>query len=265
MVSRPTGIGHQQRDGTRRCDIARRRLAFVHMKHIRPISPSRMRWIVRHDAANILRYGRDAPLLFERVWFDPQACTTRTEAHKPYRLSGQVIGGDWDIEAVPFADHPVARACRSHWVDGVSWEGTGIIDWLLARIEQKGRAVDRCRTREDAMARYQKLDRLFEQVRSEGRLRTRRELGDRQVRERGAIRIDVGRDAQPILSWAGHHRLVMAQILELPRIPGQLQVVHPGAIPGWRAGYRRHGDADPRGITRIIRLPDLHPDGQRTA
>lgn len=195
------------------------------------------KWAARHDVANVLRYGRSAPLLFQRIWLDPSECTRRTETFREYTWSGRVMGGDWDLAAGLLEDHPVIRACRLHWKEGIAWEQTGVQEWLMGRIAREGAPVDGCSTIEDVRERYERLDRTYDVVSREGRLRSRREMPDAHFRERGGIVISVGRRGEPILCWSGHHRLAMAQVLELPRIPAQLQVVHPGALDLWRSRF----------------------------
>ena len=194
---------------------------------------------LRSDLGSLARYGPHAPFAYQRIWFDPQICTKRTrdEVFESYTYSGSIVGGDWDLEATPVEEHPVLRFCRLHWEQEVPWEETGVYDWLLERIERSGDEVDGCRTREDVIARYERLDRLFEEVRYRGRLLTQSELRTRHERERGGIRVCVGRDGEPIFSWSGHHRLAIARIVGLREVPGQLHVVHPRALTIWRERY----------------------------
>lgn len=196
-----------------------------------------MYWDFRFDVGSIRRYGRHAPLRFQRIWFDPTECVRRTESFQTYRWAGRVMGGDWDLDSVPVEDHPIFRACRLHWEHGVPWAETGIYEWQLERIERLGAPIDGCSNREQIIERYDDLDRVFAEVRAEGRLRTRSELPGRLHRERGGIRINIGRRGEPIFCWAGHHRLAMARALRLERVPGQLHVIHPDALAVWRGRF----------------------------
>jgi hypothetical protein len=196
---------------------------------------------LRADLRSIARYGRRAPLMYQRVWFRPRDCQQRTPGGSlaSHTWAGHVLDGDWDLETVPFSEHPVARFCHLRWVEGVPWEDTGVYTWLMGRIEREGGVIDGCRTLDDVVARYEALDRIYEQVRREGRIRPQSAVPGRNERERGGIRICIGRYGQPIFNWAGHHRLAMARILDLDEVPGQLQVVHPAALPIWQRLYIR--------------------------
>jgi hypothetical protein len=198
-----------------------------------------LQWDLKLDAKNVVRYGRHAPFRFQRIWIDPNEVQRRTQEFRTYRWSARVVDGDWDLGAEPLEEHPVFIACRLHWGDGVPWAETGVYEWLLRRIETEGAPIDGCSNIDAVAVRYRALDAVFEQVRAEGALRPRSELAGRWGRERGGIRISVGRDTEPIFNWAGHHRLAMARILNLPQVPAQLHVVHPGALPTWRKRFAR--------------------------
>jgi hypothetical protein len=78
---------------------------------------------------------------------------------------------------------------------------------------------------------YSALDRIFEQVREEGRLRTRMEIDPGSFREDGGIAISIDEAGRLLHSGNGHHRLAIALVLGLSRIPAQLHVIDPAAIP----------------------------------
>lgn len=195
-------------------------------------------WYLRRslwrDARNLVRYGLNAPRWGQLIWFDPGECTSFVEYNRSY--TGQVMGGDWDIETIPLSEHEKFVACRRHWLDAVSWEDTGIIDLLAAELPIRG-SVDGCRTREDLVSRYQALDDVFAIVEREGRFRTRKELDPHAYREVGGILIHVGRNGQPIFGTGGCHRLAMAQVIGLARVPAQVGLVHELALPEWRREY----------------------------
>lgn len=185
---------------------------------------------------NVLRHGVRAPRRAERIWVDPSEVRA-TYAGFDASDSGRVIGGGWPSRARSIEEYYKLHACRRHWVDGIGWTETGIIDELLERIRIDGH-VDGLRTIEELEARYRALDEIYEVVRSEQRLRTRRELTDRAVRESDGILVHIGDEGQPIFGHRGGHRFVMALLLNLAIIPAQLGVVHPGGMQAL-SHYRR--------------------------
>ncbi len=201
--------------------------------------PSRL-WYLRRsvwrDARNLTRYGLQAPRWSQLIWVDPLSCTSFTSSYNR-GYTGQVVGGDWDIETLPLVEEPKIRACREHWVDGLSWEATGIIDVIVAEIERRG-SKDGCRSLDDVVERYRRLDAMFEKVGHENRLKRRQEIDPNSFRERGGVYFHIGRDNTPVFGGGGCHRLAMAQILELPAIPGQLGVVHEHSLATWKGLFQ---------------------------
>jgi hypothetical protein len=183
------------------------------------------------DLKAFIRYGANAPRRCERIWIDPAQCMTVVESFSR-ASSGQIIGGDWDTGNNLVSDMPKIRMARLHWQDGLSWEDTGVYEYMMRRITSGG-PLDGCSTLDDVKARYDKLDALFETVRREGRLRTREELGRRR-REKGGVYVHIGRNNRPVFGAGGCHRLAIAQIIGLKSIPAQLGVVHPESLRTWR-------------------------------
>lgn len=196
-------------------------------------------WYLRRslyrDARNLVRHGTAAPRWGELIWVDPETVNTFVSSHNR-SYTGQVIGGDWDLAAEPLEEHEKFVACSEHWSEGTPWEETGIIDLIVEEIEQHG-SKDGCTTRDEVVARYQQLDQIFEQVRAEKRLRTRRELDPDAYREVGGIYIHIDRHNLPVFGNGGCHRLAIAQVLGLDIIPAQVGVVHEGALGSWRRRF----------------------------
>jgi hypothetical protein len=190
--------------------------------------------VAARDLENRRRYGRGAPHTFERIWIDPAGCEQRVQGFDD-RRSGRVVGGDWDLDNPPTDELPKMAFCRLHWEAGVPWEDTGMFDYLLERIERQDRSLYGCRTLDDLRLRYQMLDDVFEQVRREGRLRTRDEVEAGAIRERGGIVVHIDRWGQPVFAKEGCHRLAMARALDLRSVPAQVGIVHPDALDTWRA------------------------------
>jgi hypothetical protein len=193
---------------------------------------------IDHDIASITLYGRDAPLLWERIWLSPADCVDSYGKFKAEQ-SGEVVGGDWDLHTYPVKSNAIAAACIRHWRDGVSWEEAGAYDLQLQRIKKLGTShADGLRTLDDIIRRCEHLDAIFETIRSERRLRPRSETDDFTFRERDGVLIHVARDGRPVFGHRGVHRFVMARLLELPTMPAQLGVVHPEALSVWRDRFQ---------------------------
>ncbi len=142
--------------------------------------------------------------------------------------AGTVQDGEWDLSRLVLRQHPKIVACLAHWVDGIPWRETGIIDEIASRAASLPGGFDGCRTEAEIVTRYEELDRIFEQVQREGRLRTSYELGRSASpqRERHGVMVHFGRTGNPIFGASGFHRLGMALSLDFDTIPACLGVRH---------------------------------------
>lgn len=202
--------------------------------------------VAASDVRAVVRHGRSVPLLHERVWI-PTQDLSRALAFDPTSGSKRVLDGDWDLQWRPIESVSHVRQALAHWRDGLSWEESGAYDDLLSAIERSGGVHAGCRTKDDVIRRYARLDEVFATVRAEGRLRTQRELRARAIRERGGIIVHADRDAQPIFNgWGGCHRIAMAMVLGLPVIPAAIALVHRQALPIWRTQLLATSDSPRR-------------------
>lgn len=137
------------------------------------------------DVKNVLLYGWHAPRYAQRVWIDPLACYEALVCYGMGRKeTGSVRGGEWDEATVPLSGLPKISACERHWIDGVSWADSGIYDYMYSLVAATGRA-DGCEGLDDIRVRYKRVDEMFEQVRRERVLKSRRELGQENFRAWG--------------------------------------------------------------------------------
>ena len=188
------------------------------------------------DVWNLVSGGGGFPRAQERIWINPMQLTriyTRNPAQTPdykRRHSGMVLAGDWDRHTEPLDESWKIAACLAHFRDGKTWEDTGIYDRMQAMITERGQ-FDSCRTMDDIITRYQKIDALYADIQKNG-------FRDETVRKYGTLRLPEGvyvhldRTGQPIFGAIGNHRIGIARALGLTRIPAQLGVVHPGALAG---------------------------------
>ena len=203
------------------------------------------------DLKNIIRYGRSAPRFAERVWIDPRSCKKVLSPRVIMELcsvstqrnaSGLVIESPWPSENVKaVTEIPKITFCIEHWVNGVPWEDTGVYEYMERKIEkhkEKGKKPpDDCENIEEVRRRYKYLDRVFEQVKSESRMRTMGEINPNNFREYMGPCIHFGPDGEPYFAMRGSHRFAIAYILDLP-LPAQIGCVHLSAIP-YLHGYRQ--------------------------
>jgi hypothetical protein len=197
---------------------------------------------------NKIIYGSLAPEYAELIFINPKAIKKYSFAWKPTD-SGKVVGGDWDDETrlIKIKSRFKYKACKQRWENNISWQDTGIYDFMLDFVERRGAPVDKCKTLEDIQLRYERLDELFEQVKQTGHFKTQKELNSNCFNEEGGILVHIGRNNQLIFGGGGIHRLAIAKILKLGLIPAQIGVVHPKAIKTWKA-YKLENLRDPAEI-----------------
>src|SRR5438067_3598008 len=109
-----------------------------------------------------LRRARIDPVRL--LWVDPRKITdvcvgidwaTYDKAHE----LGRIVGGDWDLNTMPFEHLDVYQAIRARFVHGARWEDTGYYKSLLARLEYGERPWP-FRSKDDLPRRLQELDAL---------------------------------------------------------------------------------------------------------
>ena len=192
----------------------------------------------RIDMLNRVRFGPQAPRYAEQVWIQPSLCKRYIEAAdlaarqgtRVRQLSGRVVK-QWPTELEqPFENHPKLTYCWAHWRDGKDWVAAGAIDFMLSRIAVSPTGVtDKCRTAEDVQARFEALDRIWEEVKARGSLLSQQELEADNYREVGGVLVHLGPKGEPVFSGAGCHRFAMAMLLDVP-FPAQVGCVHVSAL-----------------------------------
>lgn len=223
----------------------------MHLKHLyrtaEPMIPPRAREMFKrayvgwrpamkafpHDVRNRCAYGYGAPSYAGRVWINPLQCNeVLLDGSIRRGHTGCVLDGEWDDATAPLSTMEKIRACELHWEHKLTWEETGIYEHMLHLIREKGRA-DGCRTLDDIVSRYARLDALFDQISQERILKSRTELQQSGFRAMGEVYVHVGRGPRLLFGRGGNHRLAAARIAGLQCIPAQLGVVHRRQVEGW--------------------------------
>ena len=149
---------------------------------------------------------------------------------------GRVQGGSWDRSDDRVEDLAVVRALRRRFEDGEEWEDIEFIQHVLEQIERENVIWRGCNTKSDVWEACERVDELYENICDQGYLRQRdlieqNEISpDKYVTEDGFNRydeivVDIGRDGQ-FLFVDGRHRLAIARILGIERIPVRISARH---------------------------------------
>lgn len=228
--------------------------------------PDRAYWTVVPHLYRLRRYCAseyvNPPIdPFEVTYVDPDRIVRFSEREYPpwqnaWGLFGTTLSGDWDVRdtgpidstydgtdrdlyhANTFSESVLHQSLESHFSRDVPWEETTLINEILERVrdEQIGAPQwNGCTAVSDVWDKCEKIDSLYESIEERGCL-SMRELN----RKRGypnrfpetmkrEILADVGRDGE-LLFVNGRHRLSIAKILDLNKIPVAKLVRHTGHI-----------------------------------
>lgn len=182
------------------------------------------------------------------------------------RDKGRVYGGDWDLSTYKFTDLDVYKAFQQRMLHGKNWEETSFYKNELAQIED-GQTIWGCQNREQWNERCRSLDSLIQSIRENGYLlshkfssaqdNSRLFLNKEMFEE---VTVNIGRNGQ-YLFQNGRHRLSIAKILGLDKIPVRVLVRH----KGWQELREKliSMTKQNRGATEssgMLYQPAIHPD-----
>ena len=154
---------------------------------------------------------------YKLIHIDPSSIEYTTGKQFSKRR-GWVVGGEWDEEGEPFMQRTVPKAIEQRFVEGLEWEET-----TLANRYDKSTLEDR----------GVKIDQLYRHIRDDG-YKSQRQLLDTSPKMVwnglndamhplvNEIAIDIGRDGELLWNMWGQHRLAIARVLEIDRIPVQV-------------------------------------------
>lgn len=171
----------------------------------------------------------------ESMLISPFAVPGRSiSGYFPEKFSAEIIGMEFshafvmpltiaDNEGVdPFSrvrpidsSHKI-RACIEHFRDGATWDETGIIDASMNHVERTGKPLDGCSQRSDFVRRYKRLDKLYDELKGGGTLRSN-PFND-------AI-VHIGKNGEVYFGGGATHRTAIAWVLDIS-IPVRPFLIH---------------------------------------
>jgi len=162
-------------------------------------------------------------------WVDPARIVySSLQEFDIYRDRGRIVGGNWDRLDKKFEELDIYIAFKERYRDGKNWDDTFFYQRVLGEIES-GKFLWRCRNKSDLNQRCSTLDSLFQDIKHDGyKLKseiTRKDDNPDPIQSEDEITVNVGRDGD-LLFNNGAHRLSIAKILNIQRIPIKITVRH---------------------------------------
>lgn len=160
-------------------------------------------------------------------WIDPDRTVYDALPERPeWPPVGCVVGGDWDLIEDRFEKRHVPRAIRQRFVEGREWTETPLPDHVHDQVDRFGDAWGYA---EDAVShRCGEVEALYRAMQAQGYL-TQNELAARAredagpgpppVPALGEITVDIGRRGHLCWRGNGQHRLAIARVLGIDRVP----------------------------------------------
>lgn len=192
------------------------------------------------DIKNKIVYGAKAPVFAEKIYVNPFECKEvidetvireELDVSSSRMASGKIVETTKPFnETVPIKKAKKINFCIERWEEDLSWKETGAYDYMKKLVNNSSKPVDGCNSMEDIIDRYNKLDRIFNQIKKDEELKSVQELNNFNFREFGGVYVHIGPDGEPYLGMGGLHRFAIALILEIDKIPAQVGVVHKDAL-----------------------------------
>lgn len=166
-------------------------------------------------------------------WVDPRRINLVYCGDIPamMRRRGEVLDGDWDLDTHKTLEELAPyRGLVERLVEGKPWQDTAYDAFNRYRVNRdvkRGRLAEQD-VEAELERRLARLDALYERMRSEG-YRSQPELAEAGESKQLAdeIRVAIRRDGR-YLFVDGRHRLALARILGLEKVPVYVVARHPG-------------------------------------
>jgi hypothetical protein len=167
------------------------------------------------------------PLDFDQIfWVNPNNivyCTLKE--FDPFKYDGLVLDGEWDRMEKTFSELDVFIAFRNHFLDGIAWPDTQFYKNTVSVINRNV-FLWGCESEQDFFERCCKLDDLFKMIKNNG-YQTQKELqkGFLGINIIDEISVNLGRDGDLLFNNSAH-RLAIAKLLKLNKVPIRITVCH---------------------------------------
>lgn len=196
----------------------------------------------------------------QACWVSPQSIVHSTlREFQLQDFKGRVMGGDWDRLEKKFEDLDVYVAFKQVCVEGKDWTETVFYQRILGAIN-RGRLPWGCKDQSDLDQRCEVLESLFHKIEHEG-YRSQHEIllsqeSHNTLNGEDEVIVNIGRRGDLLFS-DGAHRLAIAKLLGIQRIPVRIAVRHLQWIR-FRQELLQYAKEQRGAIYQPLLHPDLH-------
>ena len=131
---------------------------------------------------------------------------------------GWVVDGEWDLDGNRYMDRTFASAIEQRFIEGLDWEETVLADkYEGQKFEKRCAAIERLygNIRENGYKSQRQLLEEDPEAAWDG-------LNDAMHPLANEVAVDIGRNGELLWNICGQHRLAIAKILDIDRIPVQV-------------------------------------------
>lgn len=158
-------------------------------------------------------------------WVNPNEIkyTSRKE-FDIYKDRGKVVGGNWDALDKKFDELDVYEAFKKVLIEKKNWENTKFYHRVLGEINN-GEKKWGCATKSEFSNRLKDIESLYENIKKEGYKLKKELIPIHPDEEEDEITVNIGRYGD-LLFNNGRHRLSIAKLLNINKIPVKITVRH---------------------------------------
>lgn len=174
------------------------------------------------------------------LWISPEEVKRKVKPpfYSRLRLSSDIMGGEWDKENIyrfgKNSENHIWKSLRLRFEENKKWEETPVYSSAMQKIEKGKRHWHKCKTEKEIKLRLKKIEKIYEDIKKEG-YKTQKEIIKKKEYfpgrakfippELNEVMVNIDREGN-FLFDDGIHRLTMAKILDVEKIPVRVLVRH---------------------------------------
>jgi hypothetical protein len=185
------------------------------------------------------------------IWVNPKHIKRKTSFDLNL-FAGEVLPGDWDVGLGELERTAKHRAMIERFQQGLDWQETSMFKEIYAQRYKQGRSYRGAMDLDELSREYERtVDALFSSLKDNGF-----EAVDGGGKPRALPHVHIGRDGELIFGNNGNHRLSMAKMLGIERIPCLVRTRH----LEWQRRREEFAASGAQALQAGRRGADVHPD-----